>query len=284
MPKDKKPFVDFRDIRSRITMEQVLSHYQLLDTFKRNGKNLSGPCPIHKGTNKTQFRVDTEKNLWNCFSECKHGGNTLNFIVHMEDCSIHDAAVKACAPTRRTRSPNWGATLRFYDISLRYAPTPQAKGKIEREHQFWQGRLPPSFASEKITELAEANQHFDALRHHHNATEIHRELRQTPQRAWTRPRKKNALLCGPSARALGGPMSGTYAPASKSAAMPTSPSVPSAFVLNDRRAPRSSSASIPQATIPSWPPARTPSATHPSVHRPPQINLSCFANYKKVLF
>jgi DNA primase len=92
----KKPFVDFRDIRSRITMEQVLSHYQLLDTFKRTGHSLSGPCPIHKGTNKTQFRVDTEKNIWNCFSECKHGGNTLDFIARMEGIAIHDAAIKAC--------------------------------------------------------------------------------------------------------------------------------------------------------------------------------------------
>ena len=77
-----------------------------------------------------------------------------------------------------------GAALKFYDISLRYAPTPQAKGKVEREHQFWQGRLPAYFASEKITELAEANQHIDALRRHHNAKEIHRELQQTPQQAW----------------------------------------------------------------------------------------------------
>jgi len=96
MPKARKPFVDFRDIRSRITMEQVLSHYKLLDTFKRSGNSLSGACPIHKGTNKTQFRVDTEKNIWNCFSECKHGGNTLDFITKMENCSIHDAAIKAC--------------------------------------------------------------------------------------------------------------------------------------------------------------------------------------------
>lgn len=96
MPKEKKPYVDFRDIRSRLTMEQVLQHYNLLDTFKRTGHSLSGPCPIHKGTNKTQFRVDTERNIWNCFSECKHGGNTLDFIVRMEACSIHDAALKAC--------------------------------------------------------------------------------------------------------------------------------------------------------------------------------------------
>lgn len=97
MPREKKPFVDFRDIRSRITMEQVLEHYGVLDTFSGLGKKvLSGPCPIHKGTNRTQFKVDLEKNLWNCFSECKHGGNTLDFICRMENLSIHDAALKAC--------------------------------------------------------------------------------------------------------------------------------------------------------------------------------------------
>ena len=76
-----------------------------------------------------------------------------------------------------------GTALKFYDISLRYAPTPQAKGKVEREHQFWQGRLPAYFASEKIAGRAEANQQIDALRLHHNAKEIHRELRQTPPQA-----------------------------------------------------------------------------------------------------
>ena len=92
----KKPFVDFREVRSRITMEQVLSHYGVLDSFKRTGDRLSGPCPIHGGSNPTQFRVDTEKNLWNCFSECKHGGNVLDFIAKKEDVSIHEAAIKAC--------------------------------------------------------------------------------------------------------------------------------------------------------------------------------------------
>ena len=88
-----------------------------------------------------------------------------------------------------------GAALKFYDISLRYAPTPQAKGKIERAHQYWQGRLPAYFASEKISELAEANQHIDALRHHRNAKEIHRELRQTPQQAWaTALKEKRSVL------------------------------------------------------------------------------------------
>jgi DNA primase len=91
----KSSFVDFKAIKSAITMEQVLSHYGLLDRFKKKGDSLSGPCPIHKGENPTQFRVSVSKNIWNCFSECKHGGNVLDFIARMENVSIHAAALKA---------------------------------------------------------------------------------------------------------------------------------------------------------------------------------------------
>jgi DNA primase len=77
-------------------MEQVLDHYGVLDTFKRSGSRLSGPCPIHGGSNPTQFRVEIDKNIWKCFSECKHGGNVLDFIAKKEDIPIHDAALKAC--------------------------------------------------------------------------------------------------------------------------------------------------------------------------------------------
>lgn len=91
----KLPRVDFRAIRAALSMEQLLQHYGLLDQFKRTGDSLSGPCPIHKGSNPTQFRVSLTKNLWNCFSECKHGGNTLDFIAKMEGVDIHAAAHKA---------------------------------------------------------------------------------------------------------------------------------------------------------------------------------------------
>jgi hypothetical protein len=84
-----------------------------------------------------------------------------------------------------------GSALRFYEVSLRYAPTPQAKGKIERAHDFWQKRLPPLFAAEQITTLAEANVLLEKLRHHHNAKELHRELRSTPQAAWNLALKEN---------------------------------------------------------------------------------------------
>jgi DNA primase len=93
MPKSQ--FVDFKAVKAAITMEQVLDHYGILDKFKRGTDSLSGPCPIHRGSNSTQFRVSISKNIWNCFSECKHGGNVLDFIAKMEDLNIHAAALKA---------------------------------------------------------------------------------------------------------------------------------------------------------------------------------------------
>lgn len=91
----KSSFVDFKAVKAAISMEQVLDHYGLLDRFKRSGDSLSGPCPIHQGSNPTQFRVSISKNIWNCFSECKHGGNVLDFIARMDNVSIHAAATRA---------------------------------------------------------------------------------------------------------------------------------------------------------------------------------------------
>jgi len=92
----KAPLVDFRAIKQAVTMEQVLQHYGLIDGFKRtgNGDSLSGPCPIHNGTNPTQFRVSVSKNCWNCFSDCKCGGNVLDFVARKEGCDFYHAALK----------------------------------------------------------------------------------------------------------------------------------------------------------------------------------------------
>lgn len=90
--------------------------------------------------------------------------------------------------------------LRFYGMSLRYAPTPQAKGKIERQHYFWQKRLPSYFDAERIATLAVANAHLDALRQHHNKAEVHRELGMTPQGAWDRARQEGRSVLRPRPR------------------------------------------------------------------------------------
>jgi len=94
----------------------------------------------------------------------------------------------------------FAAALRFYGVSLRFAPTPQAKGKIERGHQFWQHRLPSLFAAEHITDTLEANPLLDQLRKHHNQMEKHREIGSTPQAAWDLARKEQRWALCPAPR------------------------------------------------------------------------------------
>jgi hypothetical protein len=93
-----------------------------------------------------------------------------------------------------------GWALRFYGVSFRYAPTPQAKGKIERGHQFWQERLPAYFASEQISEIEQANGHLHHLRQHHNAHEVHRELQMKPLQAWNLAQKEKRSVLRPVPR------------------------------------------------------------------------------------
>src|ERR1700757_1938438 len=60
------------------------------------------PLPMHSSEkSKESFIIQTSKNIWTCqSSSCvagrsgKKGGNILDFVALMENCSIRDAAVK----------------------------------------------------------------------------------------------------------------------------------------------------------------------------------------------
>lgn len=92
----KSSYVDFKAVKEAVAMEHVLQHYGILDDFKGKGDSLSGPCPIHNGTNPTQFRVSISKDCWNCFGDCKRGGNVLDFVALKENVSIQKAAILLC--------------------------------------------------------------------------------------------------------------------------------------------------------------------------------------------
>lgn len=86
-------FVDFKEIKSRVTILQVLERYDLLPTLKRSADRLSGPCPLHRGSNPTQFRVSASKSCWNCFGTCGRGGNVIDFVSLREGLPFRDAAL-----------------------------------------------------------------------------------------------------------------------------------------------------------------------------------------------
>jgi len=103
-------------------------------------------------------------------------------------------------PHRPDALTQLGMALHFYGITLRFARTPQAKGKIERQHQYWQGRLPALFAAEAITTPLAANALLTTLRHHRNAKEIHREIGRIPDAAARRARQHQQNVWHPAPR------------------------------------------------------------------------------------
>src|SRR5438105_4305416 len=79
-----------------------------MDQLTRKGDQLIGSCPIHKGSNKSQFHVSLEKNVFHCCGDCKNnaslnngGGNLIDIARVMEgieepdDADKHKAARKA---------------------------------------------------------------------------------------------------------------------------------------------------------------------------------------------
>ena len=79
-------WVEFKAVKSAITMEMVLQHYGV-NWLRKKRDVLIGCCPIHGGDNPNAFHVSRSKNIWQCFTGCCCGGNVLDFVVAMEGLS-----------------------------------------------------------------------------------------------------------------------------------------------------------------------------------------------------
>lgn len=109
-PNTMKRFIDFKQIKRDVGIRRILEHYTLLPNLKEQGDRLSGGCPICKTESRTAFRVSQEKNCFKCFS-CDAGGNILDLVCGIEDCSIREAAERIadwfeieCGKGRRVHS------------------------------------------------------------------------------------------------------------------------------------------------------------------------------------
>ena len=94
-------YIDFKKLKGRVRIAQILDHYDLLASLKESPQGYEGTCPFC-GSNA--FKVNTQKNVWFCFGECKthsdktkggehlNGGNILDFVVRKEGVSVKRAA------------------------------------------------------------------------------------------------------------------------------------------------------------------------------------------------
>jgi CHC2-type zinc finger protein len=83
--------VYFEQLKRAVSIEAVLAKYGI--ELKGRGRTLKGPCPIHKGSNPTQFVVDADKGLWHCFGDCKRGGSIIELVAAMENVEARNAAL-----------------------------------------------------------------------------------------------------------------------------------------------------------------------------------------------
>ena len=86
-------WVSFSEIKSRVTIEQVLRGYRV-DWLRRSGdRQYRGRCPIHRGQGEEAFHANFRQNVFHCFA-CGAGGNVLDLVAAMEGCSIREAALR----------------------------------------------------------------------------------------------------------------------------------------------------------------------------------------------
>jgi DNA primase len=87
-----KEWVDFKAVKQSVSMQMILEHYGI-NGLRKNGDELRGRCPIHKGEGERTFHVNPFKGVFNCFS-CTARGNVIDLVAAMEHCSVRDAALK----------------------------------------------------------------------------------------------------------------------------------------------------------------------------------------------
>jgi DNA primase len=148
----QKVWVDFRAVKQAVSIEMVLEHYNLLNGLRRNGDELRGRCPIHKGEGERAFQVNVIKNAFQCFS-CKSRGNVLDFVAAMEECSIRDAAIKLKAwfkvgeselsPTlRQPVDKGWSEGVEDEDAGMPATINPPLSFelRVDHTHEYGQSR------------------------------------------------------------------------------------------------------------------------------------------------
>jgi len=96
---ENRPYMDFKAIKQRVAIADVLARYGV-KLVRVNQTAMRGSCPLPSHSSKSQntFYVNEAKSVWYCHSDsCKKngaraGGNVIDFVALMEQCSIYDAA------------------------------------------------------------------------------------------------------------------------------------------------------------------------------------------------
>jgi CHC2 zinc finger len=68
--------VEYLRVKPFLTVREVFGE---LAGFQTINGNLHGPCPLHGGPDSS-FVIDPQTLRWRCYSECRDGGDALEFL------------------------------------------------------------------------------------------------------------------------------------------------------------------------------------------------------------
>ena len=94
MRKNNDVFVDYKHLKTCVSIIMVLDHYGWVRELKGTGNTVRSCCPIHNGSNDKQFVVNIRNNTWCCFGDCRKGGSILELVAELEKIEIREAAVR----------------------------------------------------------------------------------------------------------------------------------------------------------------------------------------------
>jgi hypothetical protein len=119
--------LSFKDLKQRVSIEQVLRHYDLFESLELRGKSHRGPCPFCEAEEGVPFSVSLEKNCYQCFA-CKASGNILDFVVQREGVKIREAGQFLAQHFLNGKAPHASATPV-------HAVQPEAPPDVERKEK-----------------------------------------------------------------------------------------------------------------------------------------------------
>lgn len=132
MAESKSDWVDFKSVKSAVSMEMVLGYYGI-EIRKVNRSSWRGKCPLptHTGDSESSFSMNSDKNAWACHvGSCvkardgRKGGNVLDFVAVMEGCTIRDAALKL---------QNWFSVEASNERPVDYVPSRDRKKSDDKK-------------------------------------------------------------------------------------------------------------------------------------------------------
>jgi DNA primase len=92
-------WIDFKQLKQRVSIEDVLNRYGLTGKLTRKGDQLVGTCPIHHQggdgqSNKQQFSVNVKKNAFRCWAaRCGKKGDQIALVAALEGVEMRRAAL-----------------------------------------------------------------------------------------------------------------------------------------------------------------------------------------------